>query len=249
MKDSGSYVGGIAEISRDLSLGQSSGDDKKKQSSKSKQKPQQSDNETDEEDIEDGISATVRVRRMDYLCSEYELPKIEKPVEQPLQKKKTSGSSYAQVHQLSFKPVDPFEEEDAKLESMPNLNLANLKLINTPSMFDMGCTQADPQADWLTLTMLDRATHKVVKENFTGKKITVKRREDIDKMRQELIAVHSNMLVGKCTIDFRSMAKGRGVTIGRGGLCHLTIDGESVTPHRSVDRNGNSSVYVRRITV
>ena len=51
---------------------------------------------------------------------------------------------------------------DAALESM-ECHLAYLKLINVPSMFDVGCSQSDPQSDQLTLSMLDNYTHKMVK--------------------------------------------------------------------------------------
>lgn len=49
-------------------------------------------------------------------------------------------------------------------------HLSYLKLINVPTMFDIGCTQADPQTEFLTLCMLDSVTHKLVKQQFLSKK-------------------------------------------------------------------------------
>ena len=48
--------------------------------------------------------------------------------------------------------------DNDQLKDQKEVNLAYLKLINVPTMFDIGCTQADPCTDSLTLSMLDRET-------------------------------------------------------------------------------------------
>jgi len=42
----------------------------------------------------------------------------------------------------------PTKTEDKKMQEF---HLSYLKLINVPCLFDVGCTQADPQTDFLTL--------------------------------------------------------------------------------------------------
>ena len=70
---------------------------------------------------------------------------------------------------------------DSQQESM-EVHLAYLKLINVPTMFDIGCTQADPQTDYLTLCMMDSITHKVVKSQFLSKQ-NHREAQDIEKLR------------------------------------------------------------------
>lgn len=50
-------------------------------------------------------------------------------------------------------------------------------------MFDIGCTQADPQTDFLTLSMMDSITHKVLKQSYASKTGN-KHVNDIEKLRQ-----------------------------------------------------------------
>lgn len=56
----------------------------------------------------------------------------------------------------------------ANTESM-SVHLAQLKLLNVPSMFDAGVPQADPTSDFLNLSMLDNYSHKVMKDTFMAK--------------------------------------------------------------------------------
>ena len=49
------------------------------------------------------------------------------------------------------------------MEDSTEAHLSYLRLINVPTMFDVGCTQANPQTESLTLCMMDSVTHKVVK--------------------------------------------------------------------------------------
>lgn len=80
-------------------------------------------------------------------------------------------------------------------------HLSYLKLINVPTMFDIGCTQANPQTDSLTLSMMDSITHKIVKDTFLKKKDSRKASE-IEKLRQQLQAIHTNMQVSSVDIQF-----------------------------------------------
>lgn len=41
-----------------------------------------------------------------------------------------------------------------------------LKLINVPTMFDIGCVQADPSSDFLELNMIDDKTQKIETADF-----------------------------------------------------------------------------------
>jgi len=41
--------------------------------------------------------------------------------------------------------------------------VAYLKLINTPTMFDVGCVESDPCSDFLTLNMIDEKTYFIEK--------------------------------------------------------------------------------------
>ena len=73
------------------------------------------------------------------------------------------------------------------------MNLSYLKLINVPTMFDVGCTQADPTIDSLTLCMLDSSTSKLVKKHVGG--VQTSQASEIEGIRQQLQAIHSNMQV------------------------------------------------------
>ena len=71
--------------------------------------------------------------------------------------------------------------DDSQKEAI-EAHFSYLKLINVPSMFDIGCTQADPQTDFLTLSMMDSITHKVLKQSYASKTGN-KHVNDIEKLR------------------------------------------------------------------
>lgn len=48
--------------------------------------------------------------------------------------------------------------------------VAYLKLINVPTMFDIGCNESDPTTSFLTLNMIDEKTYKVEKMEFIDAK-------------------------------------------------------------------------------
>ena len=93
-------------------------------------------------------------------------------------------------------------------------------------MFDIGCSQADPQTDFLTLSMMDSITHKVVKKEFLSKKGNAPRQvSDIEMHRQQMSAVHTNLQVSSTDIRFEDPVR---AGKGDGCDCHLTIDGRNI---------------------
>ena len=63
---------------------------------------------------------------------------------------------------------------DASMEVLKT-SIAYLKLINVPTMFDMGCGQADPTSDFLELDMIDEKTYKILKSDFLNAKQKLKK--------------------------------------------------------------------------
>ena len=57
---------------------------------------------------------------------------------------------------------------DGNFEPM-NTSVAYLKLINVPTMFDVGCQTADPSSDFLTLNMVDEKTFKIERNDFLSR--------------------------------------------------------------------------------
>jgi hypothetical protein len=53
-------------------------------------------------------------------------------------------------------------QTDGSLETFHS-NVTYLKLINVPTMFDVGCIEADPFSDYLNLNMVDEKTYKIEK--------------------------------------------------------------------------------------
>lgn len=45
-------------------------------------------------------------------------------------------------------------------------NLAYLKLINVPCIFDIGTLASDPTTEFLSLTMVDEKTYKIEMEEY-----------------------------------------------------------------------------------
>jgi hypothetical protein len=55
------------------------------------------------------------------------------------------------------------EYTDDDNEKLPKVHstVAYLKLINVPTMFDIGCVESDPSSDFLTLNMIDDKTYRI----------------------------------------------------------------------------------------
>jgi len=78
-------------------------------------------------------------------------------------------------------------------------SVAYLKLINVPTMFDIGCPQSDPSSDYLVLNILDDKSLAIEKEEFLSRVRKFKLAK-VEKFRSALKAIHTNMLVSETTI-------------------------------------------------
>lgn len=87
---------------------------------------------------------------------------------------------------------------DGNFEPM-NTSVAYLKLINVPTMFDVGCQTADPSSDFLTLNMVDEKTFKIERNDFLSR-VRKFKFEKIIKFQSALRAVHTNLAVSETTI-------------------------------------------------
>ncbi|CDW82225.1 UNKNOWN [Stylonychia lemnae] len=103
--------------------------------------------------------------------------------------------------ELQVKRMDYTGKEyssDVQIEPL-DCNVAYLKLINTPTMFDIGCVQADPSTDFLTLNMVDDKTFKIENQDFLNTNQKLKKSK-IKKFRGAIQAIHTNLFVSEVTI-------------------------------------------------
>ena len=118
------------------------------------------------------------------------------------------------------------KKESESMETIDS-HLAYLKLINVPSMFDIGGVKADPTSDSLSLTLMDSITFKLVKKEILSRSVG-RKVEEIEMLRQQLKAVHTSMNVSETTITFdKDDPLVLGGPNGKNGEYYLTIDGES----------------------
>lgn len=139
----------------------------------------------------------------------------------------------------------PFEGQEHPEDSLAEpveAHLSYLKLINVPTMFDIGCTQADPQADSLSLCMMDSITHKIVKQHLS--KTGHREAAHIEKMRQHMQAIHTNMLVSSTDILFDANMP---LIIGGDQGHQLTIDGNPL--HKSSQKLSIDKIRVSRLLI
>lgn len=101
--------------------------------------------------------------------------------------------------------------------------LAYLRLINVPTMFDIGCGEADPSTDFLNLNMIDVETYKIEKLEFLDAKQKLKRNK-IQKFRNALQAIHTNLYVSEVHIIPVGTQKNKGATVRQNEI-QFTIDG------------------------
>ena len=115
-------------------------------------------------------------------------------------------------------------------------SISYIKLINVPSMFDIGCTEADPRTDFLTMTMLDTTTHKTIKSQFSSKS-SQRHVNEVDAMREQLKALHTTMQVSKVEIKFDQdiQLQTTGSKSDR-GECTLTIDGTKIQQKHKIQQ-------------
>uniref|UniRef100_A0A7S3FYA7 Uncharacterized protein n=1 Tax=Strombidium rassoulzadegani TaxID=1082188 RepID=A0A7S3FYA7_9SPIT len=124
-------------------------------------------------------------------------------------------------------------------------HLAYLKLVNVPSLFDVGCYQSNPQSDYLVLNMMDSITHKVVKQNFLAKK-EGRKFSDVEKLRQQLQAIHTNMQVGSVLIRFDVSEPLHLQAQPNASKYHLTIDG---VPLQTIVSQGKRAQPVQELLI
>lgn len=87
---------------------------------------------------------------------------------------------------------------DTGLEPMQT-TVTYLKLINVPTMFDIGCSQSDPSQSHLTLNMVDDKSFKIEKSDFLSKTRKFKM-DKIEKFMNTIKAIHTNLKVSETTI-------------------------------------------------
>lgn len=95
---------------------------------------------------------------------------------------------------VQVKRLDAMGKEymtDAQVEPLTT-QLAYLKLINVPTMFDIGCMQSDPTSDALTLNMVDEKSFKIEKDEFLSR-IRKFKMEKIEKFQSALKAIHTTL--------------------------------------------------------
>ena len=73
------------------------------------------------------------------------------------------------------------KKESESMETIDS-HLAYLKLINVPSMFDIGGAKADPTSDSLSLTLMDSITFKLVKKEILSRSVG-RKVEEIEMLR------------------------------------------------------------------
>lgn len=101
------------------------------------------------------------------------------------------------------------------------INLSTLKLVNVPTMFDIGCTQANPATDFLSLSMIDTSTYKIIKSQFLSKK-EFRHIAEIERLRLQMQSLYSYMHVSKVVLEF---PPDQPLIISEHGKCPLHIDG------------------------
>ena len=120
--------------------------------------------------------------------------------------------------------------DDVNMEALP-CHISCLKLINVPCMFDIGCSQADPQTEFLTLSLIDGITHKILKKEFLGKRHQPPPVSEIELYRQQLMAIHTNMQVCASQVKFEKPVKMGGTS----PEYDLTIDGRKMFSDKEVE--------------
>jgi hypothetical protein len=152
---------------------------------------------------------------------------------------------------VGVKRIDALGREytgDSITESM-EAHLSYLRLVNVPCMFDIGSPQANPRTGNLTLSMMDSLTHKVVKQQFLAKN-EGRKFSDIEKLREQVQAIHSNMHVSAVLIRFDKEEPLHLAPQPDQSLYHLTIDG---VPFQQIVAKGKKAgageLLVTRIAV
>lgn len=97
--------------------------------------------------------------------------------------------------------------KDACEYDIKEVDVAYLKAINIPSMFDVGTINVDPTDSRLLLNVMDDHTYyKVIKPDFLCHRNKQSKRK-ISKFRSAIQACHTNMYVSEVVITVKSVSK------------------------------------------
>eukprot|EP00347_Sterkiella_histriomuscorum_P023566 403334151 len=118
--------------------------------------------------------------------------------------------------------------------------LAYLKLINVPTMFDIGCTQSDPSTDFLTLNMIDDKTFKIENQDFLNSNQKLKKTK-VKKQRGALQAIHTNLFVSEVTIIPHAIVKDSAPGSNNNSKNLDKQDGNKRSKSKSQTRSGQDS--------
>jgi hypothetical protein len=102
---------------------------------------------------------------------------------------------------LQVKRLDALGKEymtDSQVDPLTT-SVAYLKLINVPTMFDLGCIQSDPTSDALTLNMVDEKSFAIEKAEFLTR-VRKFKLEKVEKFKSALKAIHTTLSVGETII-------------------------------------------------
>ena len=102
---------------------------------------------------------------------------------------------------LQVKRVDSLGKDynsDLQLEPMLT-SVTYLKLINVPTMFDIGCSVSDPSNENLILNMIDEKSFKVERQEFLAR-VRKFKVEKFEKFKTALKAIHTNLSVSETII-------------------------------------------------
>lgn len=89
-------------------------------------------------------------------------------------------------------------QADLSIEPMLT-SVTYLKLINVPTMFDIGCPVGDPSGESLTLNMVDEKSFKVERQEFLSR-VRKFKVEKIEKFKSAIKAIHTNLSVSETII-------------------------------------------------
>ena len=91
-----------------------------------------------------------------------------------------------------------YQVDSSSLETLET-TVSYLKLINVPTMFDIGCSQADPNSDFLVLNMIDDKSFRVEQQDYLASKHKIKKSK-IKKFTGALKSIHTSLFVSEVTI-------------------------------------------------
>lgn len=107
-------------------------------------------------------------------------------------------------------------------------SICQLKLVNVPTMFDIGCSHSNPESETLSLSMIDNITYKQIQKKVLSKN-SKREYSMIKPLRKELINFYTNMEVTKAMIEFDSKNPlAIGIEQLDGSLTTIHIDGKPV---------------------